>query len=364
MPLRLLWFGHGTNLASIVELLPELHALVTRCDVALHLVTAPNAGIEQVCVRFNEHHAPAFQLRLSPWSADMTWRALRDCDLVIIPIQKDDPRKAVKSPNRLIEGLWAGRFVIANPIPSYEEFGAFAWLGDSIVSGIGWALDHPRDVMRRIAAGQSYIEKNYSPGAIARDWDAAIQAALNIAPGPSASGPPLKLNLGCGDKILPGYVNVDIAQSRKHAKPDVVCDLRRLIPFADNTADEVLSVHVVEHFWRWEAVAVLREWVRVLKPGGKMVLECPNLLSACQELIRNPDLASGPGAEGRRTMWVFYGDPAWKDPLMVHRWGYTPRSLADVMSEAGLVNIRQEPAQFKLREPRDMRVVGERPHGE
>jgi hypothetical protein len=95
-----------------------------------------------------------------------------------------------------------------------------------------------------------------------------------------------------------------------------------------------------------------------------MVLECPNLLSACQELIRNPDLASGPGAEGRRTMWVFYGDPAWKDPLMVHRWGYTPRSLADVMSEAGLVNIRQEPAQFKLREPRDMRVVGERPHGE
>jgi hypothetical protein len=45
---------------------------------------------------------------------------------------------------------------------------------------------------------------------------------------------------------------------------------------------------------------------------------------------------------------------------MVHRWGYTPASLAAVMSEAGLVNVRQEPAQFKLREPRDMRLVGER----
>jgi hypothetical protein len=45
---------------------------------------------------------------------------------------------------------------------------------------------------------------------------------------------------------------------------------------------------------------------------------------------------------------------------MVHRWGYTPASLAALMSEVGLVNIRQEPAQFKLREPRDMRMVGEK----
>jgi len=45
---------------------------------------------------------------------------------------------------------------------------------------------------------------------------------------------------------------------------------------------------------------------------------------------------------------------------MVHRWGYTPQSLAALMAEVGLVNIRQEPAQFKLREPRDMRMVGEK----
>jgi hypothetical protein len=31
------------------------------------------------------------------------------------------------------------------------------------------------------------------------------------------------------------------------------------------------------------------------------------------------------------------------------------------MQEAGLANVRQEPAQFKLREPRDMRLVGEKP---
>jgi SAM-dependent methyltransferase len=168
----------------------------------------------------------------------------------------------------------------------------------------------------------------------------------------------VKLNLGCGDKILPGYVNVDVAPTRAGRKPDVICDLRRLEPFQDESADEVLAVHVVEHFWRWEVVDVLREWARVLKPGARMILECPNLQSACEQFLRDADAGAGPGPEGQRTMWVFYGDPRWQDPLMVHRWGYTPHSLAQVMAQAGLVEIRQEPAQFKLREPRDMRVVG------
>lgn len=172
---------------------------------------------------------------------------------------------------------------------------------------------------------------------------------------------PLKLNLGCGDKILDGYTNVDVAESRNGHKPDVLCDLHRLEPFADNSADEILSVHVIEHFWRWEVVHILKEWLRVLKPGGKMILECPNLLSACQQFLANPDLHAGPGKEGQRTMWVFYGDPQWQDPLMVHRWGYTPKSLAVVMFEAGLRELKQEPAQFKLREPRDMRITGIKP---
>ena len=174
----------------------------------------------------------------------------------------------------------------------------------------------------------------------------------------------VKLNLGCGDKILSGYVNVDVAESRAGKRPDGLCDLHTLTRFEDDAADEILSVHVVEHFWRWEVVDVLREWVRVLKPGGLMILECPNLKSACETFLASPDFHAGPGPEGQTTMWVFYGDPSWRDPLMVHRWGYTPQSLAAVMAEAGLVNLRQEPAQFKLREPRDMRIVGEKPAGE
>jgi predicted SAM-dependent methyltransferase len=154
---------------------------------------------------------------------------------------------------------------------------------------------------------------------------------------------------------------VDVAESRAGKRPDVICDLRQLTSFENESADEILSVHVIEHFWRWEALDILKEWMRVLRPGGTMILECPNLLSACEALLANPDAGASPGKDGQRTMWVFYGDPTWRDPLMVHRWGYTPRSLAQLMEEAGLVNVRQEPAQFKLREPRDMRVVGEKP---
>ena len=168
----------------------------------------------------------------------------------------------------------------------------------------------------------------------------------------------VKLNLGCGDKILDGYINIDVVDARAGKKPDFICDLRDLSKFESNSVDEIMAIHVVEHFWQWEVVDILKEWTRVLKPGGKMILECPNLITAAEEFLKNSDEAALGGLEGQRSMWVFYGDPGWRDPLMIHRWGYTPRSLATVMSTAGLIELKQEPAQFKLREPRDMRISG------
>ncbi len=173
--------------------------------------------------------------------------------------------------------------------------------------------------------------------------------------------PLVKLNLGCGDKHLPHYINVDIVESRLGHKPDVVCDIRVLEPFKDQTVDEVLAVHVIEHVHRWEVLGVLKEWFRVLRPGGKIVLETPNLLSACKALLENPLKGARPGREGQMTMWPLYGDPSWKDEHMMHKWLFTPQSLAEVMHEAGFKEIRQRPAQFKLREPRDMRLEAYRP---
>ena len=170
-----------------------------------------------------------------------------------------------------------------------------------------------------------------------------------------------KLNLGCGDKLINGYINVDLVTERAGVTPDVNCDIRKLTVFDTDYADEILAVHVIEHFWRWEVEDILAEWVRVLKPNGKLILECPNLISACEEFLKDPEAGSSPNQKGQKTMWVFYGDPRWRDPLMVHRWGYTPKSLATIMNAAGLSQLKQEPAQFKLREPRDMRITGVKP---
>jgi SAM-dependent methyltransferase len=170
----------------------------------------------------------------------------------------------------------------------------------------------------------------------------------------------IRLNLGCGDKILEGYINVDFAESRKGNKPDVIADLRDL-QFEVDYADEILSVHVIEHFYPWEAEDLLNHWKNILKPGGSLVLECPNILTAAEMLLNDPDrVARADGKDGQLAMWPLYGDPAWKDPLMCHRWGYTPTTLIDLLKRCGFSNVRREPAMFKQQDPRDMRVVGEK----
>jgi predicted SAM-dependent methyltransferase len=117
-----------------------------------------------------------------------------------------------------------------------------------------------------------------------------------------------RLNLGCGDKILECYVNVDVVGERAGATPDISCDITDFSIFEGNYADEILVVHVVERFWRCELVDVLNEWDHVLCPGGKMILDCPILISACEAVLSIPELAALPGPEGERSMWIRYGD--------------------------------------------------------
>lgn len=346
--LRVLWFGHPTNLVSVIDKAEELRALAQRMPVELTLVTERSAEVERFAGGVAALMPDRLKVRLVPWSLDATWKSLEACDLVWIPAA-DEAQKMAKSPNRLIESMWAGRLVVADPVPAYRPFEDLFALGAGLDAGVARALEDAKAVEQRLREAQRRIARSHSGFECGRLWAAACG---------DASTPAIKLNLGCGDKILPGYVNVDVVEARAGMKPDVICDLHDLAPFGDASADEILSVHVVEHFWRWEIRDVLREWVRVLKPGGRMIVECPNIESACRDFLQDPVNASREDQAGQRTMWVFYGDPKWKDPLMIHRWGYTPESLRALLAEVGLRDVRQEPAQFKLREPRDMRVVG------
>lgn len=173
----------------------------------------------------------------------------------------------------------------------------------------------------------------------------------------------MRINLGAGDKNLPGYTNVDVAPSRKGTVPDVLCDIAspKLVElFGQGVADEVMAIHVIEHFYFYEIKEVLTLWKSLLKPGGKIVLECPNILYACQQVVKTGKVGADKEG-GKMTMWPLYGDPNWGDPLMCHKWGYSPASLIALLQELGFRSVREEPAQFKAKAPRDMRVVGVKP---
>lgn len=80
----------------------------------------------------------------------------------------------------------------------------------------------------------------------------------------------MKLNLGCGDKLMPGYVNVDLC-----GKPDVVCDLSGFPwPFENSSADEIYSSHFLEHVLDFEQTIL--EIHRILKPDGVFHARVPH----------------------------------------------------------------------------------------
>lgn len=89
----------------------------------------------------------------------------------------------------------------------------------------------------------------------------------------SKPGKLLRLNLGCGNDIRPGYVNHDIARHRPEV--DVVHDLRTLPwPWQDGVAAEIQLMDVVEHLP--DVVAVIDECWRILAPGGVLHVSVPH----------------------------------------------------------------------------------------
>jgi len=152
----------------------------------------------------------------------------------------------------------------------------------------------------------------------------------------------MKLNLGSGNRPLEGYLGVDLAPGA-----DIICDIRKLEFAADRTVEEIIAIHVIEHFYKWEVQGMLAEWRRVLVPGGKIILECPDLKKAALHFLTNDSPQMG--------MWAFYGNPDLRNEFHCHHWGYTPETLAYELQLAGFRNIVKAEAQFKIPQ-RDMRV--------
>lgn len=92
----------------------------------------------------------------------------------------------------------------------------------------------------------------------------------------------MKLNLGCGTRPIPGWINLD---SQANPGVDVVANLDQLqnqsqnqlqdskLPFADESIDEFMMSHVLEHIAK--PLPLFQELYRIAKPNARMQIQMP-----------------------------------------------------------------------------------------
>ena len=155
-------------------------------------------------------------------------------------------------------------------------------------------------------------------------------------------------NLGCGTKKWDGWINVDLYSDVS----DIKCDLRKL-EIASDSADAVAAIHVLEHFYEWEVADLLTEWKRVLKPGGKMILELP-CMDKVFAYVTNC-VANREPLQPFMTLNALYGDPKYKNEAMCHHWGWFQVPLRQMLESVGMQKIEFFEPRYHF--PfRDMRV--------
>lgn len=166
----------------------------------------------------------------------------------------------------------------------------------------------------------------------------------------------MKLNVGCGKKALSGWVNLDAVDG---PGVDVVAEITDL-PMQENSCQEVMAIHVLEHLYPWDADVALSEFMRVLAPGGRLVLELPDFRKCCLNIANDVRHHKHPDLLG---LFGMFGDPKHRDPRMMHRWGYTPETLGTLLLSHGYSRVRQEVPQFHSAGAhlRDMRLVCNKP---
>jgi len=93
----------------------------------------------------------------------------------------------------------------------------------------------------------------------------------------------MKLNLGAGSYILEGYINIDI---RNAPGIDLVWDLRKPLPYEPEYVEEILAYHVVEHLDRADLPEILEGWRTLLKKGGCLIIEAPDMERLLPEMVK------------------------------------------------------------------------------
>lgn len=172
------------------------------------------------------------------------------------------------------------------------------------------------------------------------------------------------LHVGCGPKRQDGTtrgfaspewreLRLDIDAS---VAPDFVGTMTDMADVKDESVDALFSSHNIEHLFPHEVPLALAEFRRVVKPGGFVVITCPDLQSVCALVAEDKltDAAYVSPAGPIAPIDILYGhrdSMARGNTFMAHRCGFTKQVLTGTLQAAGfelVVPLRREHPFYDL----------------
>ena len=156
------------------------------------------------------------------------------------------------------------------------------------------------------------------------------------------------LHVGCGPQYkseIKGFDNDNWKEIRfdidEKVNPDIVGTLIDMSQVETGSVDAIFSSHNIEHVFPHEVPIVLKEFFRVLKDDGMVVLACPDLQSVCEAVVNDkllePLYETSIGNK-IAPIDILYG---WRAPIadgneyMAHKGGFTYSVLNGAFLEAG-----------------------------
>ena len=118
---------------------------------------------------------------------------------------------------------------------------------------------------------------------------------------------------------------------REEVNPDLVWDMEKTpYPFKDQEFDLILLKDSLEHVSYHKVEDVIKECHRILKPGGKLLIQCPDLEAIAHKVILHPER----GADYKALSYWIYGSGDYGWPSF-HRAGFTMRALKNLLEKYG-----------------------------
>lgn len=150
---------------------------------------------------------------------------------------------------------------------------------------------------------------------------------------------PARMNLGCGDWPLAGWVNVD---ESPRVAADVVASVPP-IPAEDESLDDLYLGHLLEHLPPARGGALLLEAYRCLRPGGRIGVVVPDTRAVLEQYVQQtaacveyPQGTIRPMADLDQVCALFLYSTVQPSP---HRWSYDLVTLARALRAAGFRDL-------------------------